>query len=90
MDTIQGYYYELPEDVVLVPFHSMAARNVGHLMWDDHHPLFTLLSLFGIIPEAASEDKCVCRQYQDLSCVGYLTVNITPVRYLAEEGLCLP
>lgn len=50
-DTIQGGYYELPDDVVMVPFHSMAAHNVGHLLWDDFYPIFTLLSLFGYNPD---------------------------------------
>ncbi|OEU22609.1 hypothetical protein FRACYDRAFT_232767 [Fragilariopsis cylindrus CCMP1102] len=29
------YYYELENDVVMIPFHSFAADNVGHLLWDD-------------------------------------------------------
>ena len=45
-ETIRGYY-ELPSNVVLAPLHSMAAHNVGHLLWDDFYPLFTLLNLFG-------------------------------------------
>jgi hypothetical protein len=40
--------YELPPHVVLVPFHSLAAHNVGHLLWDDFLPLYTLLQLFGL------------------------------------------
>ena len=39
-------YYELSEDKVLVTFHSMAAVNVGHLMWDDFFPIFTLMNMF--------------------------------------------
>jgi hypothetical protein len=39
-------YYELDPSVLLVPFHSFAAHNVGHMLWDDFLPLFTLLSLF--------------------------------------------
>jgi hypothetical protein len=42
----QGYY-ELPPDRVLVPFHSFAAHNVGHLLWDDFYPIFSLMRLFG-------------------------------------------
>ena len=30
-------------------WHSMAAHNVGHLLWDDLLPLFTLRSLFGLV-----------------------------------------
>ena len=48
-ETIQGYY-ELPPNIVMVPFHSMAAHNVGHLLWDDLYPLYTLLNMFGYTP----------------------------------------
>jgi hypothetical protein len=40
-------YYQLPNNVIMLPFHSMAAHNVGHLLWDDFYPLYTLLDLFG-------------------------------------------
>lgn len=40
-------YYELNSKVVLVPFHSFAAHNVGHMLWDDFLPIFTLLQIFG-------------------------------------------
>jgi hypothetical protein len=46
---VQGYY-ELPVEYVLVPFHSFAAHNVGHLLWDDFYPIFSLLRLFGLVP----------------------------------------
>lgn len=50
---VQEYgYYELPVDRVLVPFHSFAAHNVGHLLWDDFYPIFSLLRLFGLVPGA--------------------------------------
>jgi hypothetical protein len=39
-------YYELPSDVVLIPYHSLNAANPGHLIWDDFLPMFTLLSMF--------------------------------------------
>ncbi|CAB9500259.1 expressed unknown protein [Seminavis robusta] len=42
-------YYALPDHVVLIPFHSMAAHNVGHLIWDDFYPIFTVLQLFGLL-----------------------------------------
>jgi hypothetical protein len=47
METSDGYYYLLPSNAVLVPFHSFGAINVGHLMWDDFLPLYSLLSIFG-------------------------------------------
>ncbi len=40
-------YYELDSHVVLIPFHSFAAHNVGHMLWDDFLPIFTLLQIFG-------------------------------------------
>ena len=39
-------FYTLPPQVVLVPFHSLAAFNPGHLVWDDFLPIYTLLTLF--------------------------------------------
>lgn len=52
-------YYELPSNVVMIPFHSMAAHNVGHLLWDDFYAIFTLLTIFGFVPDdyvSASEN----------------------------------
>jgi hypothetical protein len=42
-------YYQLDSNVVLLPFHSFAAHNVGHMLWDDFLPIFTLLQVFGWI-----------------------------------------
>lgn len=39
-------YYALPDDVILIPFHSLNANNPGHLLWDDFLPMFTLLHIF--------------------------------------------
>lgn len=39
-------FYTLPPDVVLIPFHSLAGGNPGHLVWDDFLSMFTLLSMF--------------------------------------------
>jgi hypothetical protein len=41
-------YYMLPSSVLLIPFHSFAAHNVGHLLWDDFLPIYTLLQMFGL------------------------------------------
>jgi hypothetical protein len=49
LDEPPSAYYQLPPNVVLVPFHSMAAHNVGHLLWDDLLPIYTLLEMFGLI-----------------------------------------
>lgn len=38
----------LQTDKVLIPFHSLAGFNPGHLVWDDFLPLFTLLSGFDL------------------------------------------
>lgn len=45
-------FYELPSNVVLVPFHSMNGANPGHLVWDDFLPLYNLLSMFQLINES--------------------------------------
>ena len=39
-------FYSLPADVVMIPFHSLASFNPGHLVWDDFLPLFTLMNVF--------------------------------------------
>lgn len=39
-------YYELPSNVVMIPYHSLAGMNPGHLIWDDFLPLYTLLTMF--------------------------------------------
>jgi hypothetical protein len=44
-------YYTLQSDVVFLPFHSFAAHNVGHMLWDDFLPIYTLLQLFGLMNE---------------------------------------
>ena len=40
-------YYELDPNIVMIPFHSFAAANVGHLLWDDFLPIYNLLRIFG-------------------------------------------
>jgi hypothetical protein len=42
-------YYELPSDVVLIPYHSLNAANPGHLVWDDFLPMYTLLVMFQLL-----------------------------------------
>lgn len=44
------YYYALPKNVVLVPYHSLSAKNPGHLVWDDFLPIYTLLTMFQLLP----------------------------------------
>lgn len=39
-------YYELPSNAVMIPYHSLSAKNPGHLVWDDFLPIFTLLTMF--------------------------------------------
>jgi hypothetical protein len=39
-------FYSLPDNVVLLPFHSLAAFNPGHLVWDDFLPIYTILKMF--------------------------------------------
>jgi len=42
-------YYALGNDKVLLPYHSLAGFNPGHLVWDDFLPIYTLLSIFGLV-----------------------------------------
>ena len=42
-------FYTLPEDIVLVPFHSLSGSNPGHLVWDDFLPVYTLLGIFQLL-----------------------------------------
>jgi hypothetical protein len=44
---VQGYY-EVAGGLCTGAFHSFAAHNVGHLLWDDFYPIFSLLRLFGL------------------------------------------
>lgn len=45
-------FYALPENVVMIPFHSMAASNPGHAVWDDFLPMFTLMQIFQLSTDA--------------------------------------
>jgi hypothetical protein len=48
-------HYMLPNNAVLIPFHSFGGMNVGHLLWDDFLPLYNLLSIFGyVVPYSLS------------------------------------
>ena len=42
-------FYQLPDDTVWVPFHSMAAHNVGHMLWDDLYPIYRLLQTWNLL-----------------------------------------
>jgi hypothetical protein len=50
-DTVLSYY-ELPPQVVLIPFHSLNGANPGHLLWDDFLPAYTLLTMFQLEEES--------------------------------------
>ena len=39
-------FYALPPQVVLVPYHSLAGWNPGHLVWDEFLPIWSLVDLF--------------------------------------------
>ena len=38
-------YYQMNDEYIFVPFHSMAGHNVGHLIWDDLYAIYTALRL---------------------------------------------
>ena len=48
-NVLRNGYYELPEDKVLVPYHSLNGMNPGHLVWDDFLPIYTLISMFDMV-----------------------------------------
>ncbi len=74
-------YYELDPNVVLVPYHSFAAANVGHLLWDDFLPIYNLLRIFGYDqsnnPHNRFEQDEINNGYQHL----LLRVNTMPVMF---------
>ena len=45
-DLTGKFYYALPSNTVMVPYHSLSAKNPGHLVWDDFWPIYTLLIMF--------------------------------------------
>jgi hypothetical protein len=45
-----AYQLHLPDDQVFVLFHSFAAQNVGHLLWDDFFSIYKLLRWFDLLP----------------------------------------
>ena len=49
VDEPPAQYFSLPDNMVLLPFHSFAAHNVGHLLWDDFYPMYLLLGNFGLL-----------------------------------------
>jgi hypothetical protein len=40
-------YLQLEHSTLLIPFHSFAGHNVGHMLWDDFYPIWRLVHLFG-------------------------------------------
>lgn len=44
-----GGQYMFSNDAALIPFHSFAGFNPGHLVWDDFLPIYTLLSMFQLL-----------------------------------------
>lgn len=48
-DELMEGHYQISDNMVMLPFHSFAAFNPGHLMWDDFLPIYTLLSIFNLL-----------------------------------------
>ena len=69
--TINITYYLLPDDVVLVPFHSLNGANPGHLVWDDFLPIYTLLGMFQLLPSPSNN---------------YQRRELLPLRYVLNDG----
>ena len=55
-------YYQFTPDSWLIPFHSFAAHNVGHMLWDDFYPIFSLLRQFGLLDEVSLTTIVLLRQ----------------------------
>jgi len=47
-DSPPTHFYTLPSNVTMIPFHSLAGFNPGHLVWDDFLPIHTLMHIFGL------------------------------------------
>ena len=47
-------FYELPDNVVWIPFQIIAGQNPGHLLWDSFLTIFRLLTMFDLQPESTS------------------------------------
>ena len=63
-------YYALPPDTVLLPFHSMAAVNPGHLMWDDLLPMYSMLVGFEMLAGGTATTS---------------TTRLMPLRYVLKN-----
>jgi len=65
-------YYELMNDVVLVPFHAEQPNihNPGHLLWDYFLPIYNLLAIFNLTENQilVSNVDDACTQDEDSPC----------------------
>ena len=68
-------YYELPEHVILLPFHSINGANPGHFVWDDLLPLYTLLSMFQLLDDNDDDDD---DNYYDVLLLRYVLTDGGP------------
>lgn len=48
-DVQKSGYYVFSNDAALIPYHSMAGFNPGHLVWDDFLPIYTIMRMFQLI-----------------------------------------
>jgi hypothetical protein len=71
VESMPSSYYLMDDNIVLVPFHSFAGHNVGHLLWDDFLPIYTLLQMFGYVDTEGDDN------HQPL----LLRVNTLPILY---------
>jgi hypothetical protein len=69
--------YTLPASVVMIPFHSLAASNPGHLVWDDFLPLYTLLQIFGF-----TNDNPEISQYSSASTTTKSSLDLLLIRFV--------
>jgi hypothetical protein len=54
---IPSTYLQLEDSTLLVPFHSFAGHNVGHMLWDDFYPIWRLVHLFRFVESDDSDAR---------------------------------
>ena len=74
-------FYALPSDVIMIPFHSMAAANPGHLVWDDFLPIYTILHMFQMIPTSTSPSSSSNMTTRDAVIEPTTNPNLLLLRY---------
>ena len=67
-------YYELPQNTVMIPYHSLNGANPGHLVWDDFLPIYTLLGMFQLLHHPSDGTQRPTKY------------NLLPIRHVLQDG----